>query len=208
MARGDRDPLDRYYTPANVAEWVVGWLRVPPHWTIIEPSVGRHVWPDALRRAGHTGRIIGVDVDEDARQYAAALDVEFIHGDWPTVAPTVRADLVIGNPPFAPAVPHLRAGLASSPRVVFVLRGSFVEPAGERDELWRTLQPTWEVTIGDRVNFEPHPSVIEARLAAGKPKFSGDSMLHSVFRFDAGRTVRGWRRQCVRIGESPTWERR
>lgn len=185
-----RDPLDRYYTPDEVAAAVVGWLRIPPAWTVVEPSVGSGAWVRALRAAGHTGRIIGVDIDPQA----AGLElVDEAHvGDWTELAPRVGAgaQLHIGNPPFGPMVDHIEASLAVCDRAVTLARGTFVELTKKRLEFWRRRTPVIEWTIGDRISF------------SGPVDHGGrtDSICHSMlfWRSTKGK-ISGWHREVVSV---------
>ena len=192
-AKPKRDPLERYYTPDDVASAVVGWMKIPSAWTVIEPSIGGGAWARALRASGHVGRIIGVDLDPGVtRETLAGLDVELHTGDWVEVSQALRADLVLGNPPFKPAGAHILAGLRAAPRLAFLLRGTFTEWTDSRAPMWKTLQPVLEWTIGDRLSFLPGPgSEVELK--------GSDSVCHSILFFRAGNTRRGWHREVVSL---------
>lgn len=216
-----RDPLDRYYTRPHVARAIVGWLDIPKGATVIEPNVGRGAWARALRDSGHHGPIIGVDLDPQPEAFEVCTEV--ITGDWLTVSATIgRAWIVLGNPPFITAADHLVASLEVAPRVGFLLRSSFVEPAENRRDMWRTSQPLMEWTIADRQRFEIHPDLLAElnaeRVAEGKAPLvlkdgalpGVDSVLHTFLMFgehvtQGFRERRGWYREVVSIerGEVP-----
>lgn len=185
-----RDPLDRYYTPDDVATRLVEWLCIPPTWDIIEPSVGSGAWVRALRACGHRGRIIGVDVDPDA---AGLHDVDEAHvGDWPTIAPTLRrVPLHLGNPPFRPATNHIAASRAMGARSITLLRTTFVELTEDRAPFFARLHPVGEWTIGDRIRF-----VSPALDGAAKKT---DSVCHSLFFWAPPSDLprKPWRRELV-----------
>lgn len=198
-AGGERDPWDRYYTPHWAASAVVRWARIPPSWTVVDPSVGQSsIWPQVLREQGHTGRIVGVDIDPDARAPAEAWCDEVITGDWMAVARErrLRADLVLGNPPYGPAGAHILLALGEvAQRGGFFLRGTFVELSGARLDLWRTLQPVCEWTITERVRARsPNP-------AADPP--SGENVSSSMLWFRRGNATPGWRREVVSARRHP-----
>lgn len=184
-----RDPLDRYYTPDDVAVRLVEWLCIPPSWDIIEPSVGSGAWVRALRACGHRGRIIGVDVDPDA---TGLHDVDEAHvGDWPTLAPTLpRVRLHLGNPPFKVAVRHIAASRATGARSITLLRSTFIELTEDRAPFFAGLHPVGEWTVGDRIPFV-------SRALNGTNKT--DSVCHSLFFWPPPGDLprKPWRRELV-----------
>lgn len=182
-----RDPLDRYYTPDEVAAAVVRWLRIPPHYAICEPSVGSGSWVRALRAAGHTGRIIGCDIDPDA---AGLQLVDEAHvGDWVEVAPRVRADLHLGNPPFRPLVAHVEASLAVCTRVVTLARPSILEGTQKRAPWLGRRRPVREWTFLERIGFGG-PAGVEG---------GEDSVCHTMLFWSPGKTSGGWHRDLVSV---------
>ena len=181
-----RDPLDRYYTPDDVAFQLVRWMAVPADLTVIEPSVGDGAFVRALRATGHRGRIIGVDVDPDA---AGLHLVDEAHvGDWPTVAGGLRADVLVGNPPFKPALDHLRASLRAGRWVAMLARATWVEATVERAALWSAAAPVEEWTIGDRIRFLGPSGVTKT-----------DSVCHSMFFWRLPVRRQRWARQLVSV---------
>ena len=102
----ERDPLDRYYTPAAWVDAVLGrWdaYLTGPHSpkTILEPSIGAGAWSAGLRRVGYRGKIVGVDLDPDVRP--EGVDT-MVFGDFAAVGEAVIAEhqpaLIIGNLPY------------------------------------------------------------------------------------------------------------
>lgn len=95
------DALDRFYTPDALADIIVAGVasRTPDPRVILEPSVGGGAFARACRRRWPGAHIIGVDIDPQAEGFAHVNEAHV--GDWPTLASDLRADLVIGNPPFS-----------------------------------------------------------------------------------------------------------
>lgn len=169
---GGRRPLDRYYTPDAVADACVRALPALAPRTIVEPSVGGGAFRRALYRRWPTARIVGVDADPDA--IGLAESHRSIIGDWPTVAPTLRADLVCGNPPYRHAEAHLRAACQVAPVVAMLLRLAWLESAGRWD-LHRELGLSRVVVLSERPSF----------TADGKT----DSAAYALFVYEPGRNA-------------------
>lgn len=135
----ERDPLDRYFTPDAWADAVVSrWAaagQIARLRCVVEPSVGqRSVWPRALRRAGYTGRIVGVDVDPDVS--GAECD-HLVRGDWCEVGAEVlraeRPDLIVGNPPYGVLDAHALVMLGAACPVSILVRTGWLQSARVRD---------------------------------------------------------------------------
>ena len=93
-----RDPLDRYYTPPELAAACVEILHErhglfdAPALRVLEPSSGRGAWLAALhdgyrehgpRTAGWGLSLVAVDLDPEAEQHAQRAGASaFIHGDF------------------------------------------------------------------------------------------------------------------------------
>lgn len=170
----DRDPLDRCFTPRNLARALVrrlddrGYIAPPPSTTrafrALDAGAGDGAFYTALEghRALHRPHLspivpYGVDLDPDAVALRTCANVW--HGDFlklpaPRPAGVQRGrplgqsyDLVIGNPPFSVAEAFVRYGLVLAPVVAFLLPQLFLG-SGERfhNGLWGT--PARTVTSG------------------------------------------------------------
>lgn len=155
----ERDPLDRYYTPADVAEAVVGALGVLPGQTAWEPSCGGGAFVRALRARGVV--VDGVDLDPDA---PGLREVRNAHvGDFVRLAPQLpRASWVVMNPPFAHVDRHLAAAFAVGSQVALVARATWLGSAERTGDL-EAMRP-------DRVLLPtPRPSFAEGRGTDAAP---------------------------------------
>ncbi len=150
MKTTERDLLDRYYTPDEVALACVGTLDLRGVRYVLEPSVGQGAWVRALRF--HTTPLSGphlplhiatCDVDPEAKHESSD---EIVHGPFEeSISPGARFDLVIGNPPFSQAEEHVRLALRHGHTVAFLLRLAFLEGAKRRD-FWRE-NPAYSVHV-------------------------------------------------------------
>jgi hypothetical protein len=150
-----RDPLERHYTPPDLAEACCGWLAeitaLGEGPRVVEPSCGGGAFARAIRKTWPLAHLTGIDIDDQAaglRHCDAALI-----GDWLDLGVGARADAVIGNPPFSTAIPHVERGLA-------VLDGDPARRArpgrgregrrGRRDDPSVGLRRRWQVASAAR----------------------------------------------------------
>ncbi|MDF1699592.1 MAG: hypothetical protein P1V36_00335 [Planctomycetota bacterium] len=127
---GERDKLDRYYTPDYLANQLVGLLDREELHTVVEPSVGGGAFVNAVYK--HTkgkATVVGVDLDPEAD--GKDIVDEFYLGKFEEVAHLVENDYpsvtaVVGNPPFYAAEVQVRQSLEMAPVVGFILRLSFL----------------------------------------------------------------------------------
>jgi tRNA1(Val) A37 N6-methylase TrmN6 len=114
VSRGKR--LGAFYTPTEVAEFLVWWAVRAPEETVVDPSFGAGVFlRAACKRLGGlggqpAGQVFGVEIDAGAHERVAReLSAEFgvpranlFLGDYfDADGFTMReADAVVGNPPF------------------------------------------------------------------------------------------------------------
>lgn len=133
---GDRDKLDRYYTPDNVARACTARITIPDGATVLEPSVGGGAFVRAVLAATNgTADIHGCDLDPDADGLHLCDDHTI--GDFLDYADMMGPfDLVIGNPPYADAAAHVEAALRVAPRVAFLLRLNLLESV-RRAQFWQ-----------------------------------------------------------------------
>lgn len=105
-----RDPLDRCYTPPDLARFLVAWAYVcglSKSARVLESSVGDGAFLVALLEAGHDPEAIEVfDIDPDAAglRIAARAGCLAVRGSFLTAPPPATPyDLSIGNPPYSGA---------------------------------------------------------------------------------------------------------
>lgn len=148
---GERDGLDRYYTPDSVARDLVGYLPPMRDAMVLEPSVGGGSWVRALRGlAEPPAFIIGLDIDPGAPGLGIC-DVKKV-GDFIGTARMEGYDAVVGNPPYRVAEEHVRHALTLAPVVAFLLRLAFLEGAG-RAVFWREHPASRVVVLSRRPSF-------------------------------------------------------
>lgn len=180
---GERDVLDRYYTPQALADAIVAAIplnAVHGDGYAVEPSVGGGAFVRAVHKLRRGLDVIGLDIDPNAEGLAVADDravVDF--ADWRPWGNGPR--LIIGNPPFRHAEAHIRHALsivAPGGTVCFLLRLAMLEGQARR-AFWREHPPT------------------EVLVLSKRPSFTGgatDSAAYGVFRWTDGaaRLPVGW----------------
>lgn len=98
---GARDPLDRYYTPDEVAQACVACLPDGADATAWEPSVGGGSFARALQ--AHGFRLWVSDLDPAAPGLATPGALWSTCGDFLRLDPTPGADWIVGNGPYGSA---------------------------------------------------------------------------------------------------------
>lgn len=169
---GQRDKLDRYYTPDNVARACTDRLTIPDGATVLEPSVGGGAFVRAVLAATRgTADITGCDLDPEAD--GLHLCDEHVIGDFLDYADMMGPfDLVIGNPPYADAADHVRAALRVAPRVAFLLRLNLLESVR-------------------RVKFWQETPLASVHVLSKRPSFTGggtDATAYAFFVWDKAHT--------------------
>lgn len=165
------DELERHYTPLALARAIV--LALPGECDpqiIVEPSVGDGAFVVACRERWPDAKIIGCDVDPNAS--GLRLCDMGVLADWETEAEhTPKADLIIGNPPFSHAIPHLLATRENHPDawVSWILPWAYPgvgewSPVLEDHPLWH-LQPIkgrpWPKNMRETGNYVWGPEARE-----------------------------------------------
>lgn len=128
-----RDPLDRCYTPPNLADAIVVRLMerelITPGDDVIDSGVGAAAFYDRLVFHGMTAW--GLDIDAEAPALLRPACPTLWHGDFLKLS--TRASAVVGNPPFSLAEAFVKHGLLLAPVVAFLLPNLFLG-AGSRYE--------------------------------------------------------------------------
>ena len=141
----DRAALDAYWTPAACAlactQVLASHCAAPE--LVVEPAVGAGAWVRAARAVWPGATVAGWDLDP-AAPGLAELDLAVV-GPW-TGLGAGRADVILGNPPYAgDLVPWLDASLDSAPVVGYLLRATAL---GSRTRLpWWRRHPPAEVHV-------------------------------------------------------------
>lgn len=165
---GDRDGLDRYYTPDRTVRAILERVRFTfwfqrgdPNVLVIEPHVGGGAFAKAARdRFRDRCTVVGVDVDPEASGFSACNRA--VVSDWRETCrdqiigplPYDQA-LIIGNPPYGVKrkgewQEHVEHAFLVAPEanVVFVLKLSFL--AGLRRHAFWKKHPPWKVEVLSR----------------------------------------------------------
>lgn len=150
--KGQIDALERYYTPDELAAFVVGLLPWAGYLRTLEPHAGGGAFLRAIE--GHGINPWSLDIDPQSRavsQYGAQV------GDFLDESPDSRAplvdlhfDRVIGNPPFSNGEAHIERALSIADEVAFLLPLSRLETP-KRGRFYRSkpLRKVW--ILGERV---------------------------------------------------------
>lgn len=122
-----RDELERFYTPDRLAALCLERVQASRRWPtdqrrvarVVEPSCGGGAFVRAARERWPFATVNGFDVDPEAVGLELADDGQAV--DFLEVEPG-ECDVVVGNPPFGPALEHVRRALAWQPyAVAFIL---------------------------------------------------------------------------------------
>ena len=157
---GERDALDRYYTPQALADAIVEALdedEGPGLGWVLEPSVGGGSFARACRDLWPSNRVNGIDADHNApgRWACDVFEIaDFLALPAP-VDPDYPPRLIIGNPPYRNAEAHIRQALdivAPGGHVVFLLRLAMLEGQARR-ALWAEHPPKRVLVLSRRPSF-------------------------------------------------------
>lgn len=162
------DSPDQYYTPPGLARVCVRalvqdqWVRHPEHTTVLEPQVGKFSWIRALSKHRFDSNRIWVNdenldvVPSDCRVISATNFDALKIPD-----PRIKWDLIVGNPPFNDAGPHIEAALSYlSPMgiLAFLLPiGWFTAQGKDRSrQIWLAgdAKPSHKYLITPRPSFQ------------------------------------------------------
>ena len=143
-----RDPLDRYYTPDDVARRCLElhtWMKGD----VLEPHAGGGAFVRALAEHRDARVFVG-DLDPDAPGLVAPGVEPAYVGSF--LGHTGHYDWIVGNPPYRDAEAHVRHALKHADRVGFLLRLAFLE-SQRRRPLWEAHPPSGVWVLSKRPSF-------------------------------------------------------
>ena len=179
--------LSQWFTPPELAARIVAWSGVTRGARVLEPSCGNGAFLGPITEAGATVR--GVEIDARLAEGMAGYGYNVVCGDFLALSPDLFGsfDLVVCNPPYERGadLEHVRHALKFAPRVVALLKVSFLRGQKRGRELWR------------------HNTLSRLAILSGRPEFSGPDdhgakSDYAVFEIRRGRddffapTVVGW----------------
>ena len=123
--------LDAYYTPRELAGFLVGLLPITPGDLVLEPSAGGGAFVAAAMQ--RTEEVVALDLNPAAPALAMVRSAVV---DFLAVRPRTRPQWVIGNPPYHSALEHVEHALSvTDHHVAFLLRLAFLE-SKKRATFW------------------------------------------------------------------------
>lgn len=123
--------LDAYYTPNELASFLVDLLPIKDDEIVLEPSAGGGAFVRALLKK--TQHVYALDVNPNAKALSltGSLCCDFLD-----VHPPNPPQWIIGNPPYYNALDHVEHALNCTERhVCFLLRLAFLE-SKRRSKFW------------------------------------------------------------------------
>lgn len=88
--------LGQYFTPAYVADFMIGLSEVPKSAHILEPACGKGVFLKLLKEKGYKN-IVGYEIDKTLEPIT---DAKIIFKSFVSEKINEKYDLIIGNPPY------------------------------------------------------------------------------------------------------------
>ena len=140
--------LDAYYTPYELAKFLVGLLPIQPNDLVLEPSAGGGAFVKALLEK--TSEVVAIDINPNA----PALDMTLSAScDFLEIFPPNQPYWIIGNPPYFQAIEHIEHSISCSDRhVCFLLRLSFLE-SKRRYDFWKRNPCRKVFVLSERPSF-------------------------------------------------------
>lgn len=145
VAVGGRESHDHFPTPRWVTAWLLAHHRPPQGALILDPSCGEGELLDVLREAGC--RTMGYELDEGRAAEATRRGHPVEVGDALARPWSPEADAIVMNPPYGSEAGRfvqqaLTWSWQTGGRVCALLYLSFLEPSGERGDLFRRCPPS------------------------------------------------------------------
>ena len=94
-----------YYTPTDMADFIIQWAHTMPESRILEPSCGDGSFLNAIRNEGVAENVTGIELDPNEAQKAGQYGFEVVQGDFfsfykNNIDGGEGYDIILGNPPF------------------------------------------------------------------------------------------------------------
>ena len=140
--------LDAYYTPAELAGYLVGLLPIMDGELVLEPSAGGGAFVRALVQ--RTSEVVAIDVNPDA---PGLKMVRSAVCDFLDIRPPTMPKWIIGNPPYFNALEHVKHAIDCTERhVCFLLRLAFLE-SKRRADFWEENPCRKVFVLSERPSF-------------------------------------------------------
>lgn len=152
---------DDYQTPYALAFEACKRLAecIPVPKCIVEPSAGIGAFVHGSRSTWPTASITAIELRDDCKERLEAIagPTAVIIDSWEKASVPTDTDLVIGNPPYELALPHLQLALhrvMSGGHVAFLLRMAFLSTQKRVHNFW-DKQPGFKylIPLAQRVSF-------------------------------------------------------
>ncbi len=96
-----------YYTPTDIADFIVKWALGNPHDTILEPSCGDGSFLASIKKLANAQEncVLGVELEAEEAKKSSVYGYPVINGDFFTyyrdyIEDIQSFDVIVGNPPF------------------------------------------------------------------------------------------------------------
>ena len=94
-----------YYTPTDIADFIICWTHPAQECRILEPSCGDGSFLAALRERNYNANVTGIELDPNEAKKAEQYGYTVEQGDFFSfydnyIEGKSRYDIIIGNPPF------------------------------------------------------------------------------------------------------------
>lgn len=164
-----RRDLSQFYTPADVAERMARWARIPANGRVLEPSAGRGSLVIAAALVG-AADILAFDVDPanvgelqqlfrrqlvQRSDTATHLNIEIRARDFLAAPAEPGYDVSLLNPPFEDDgdINFCAHALDFAARDVALLPSRVRHSKGRYEKFWRWHDPTRQVEFSERPQF-------------------------------------------------------
>ncbi len=104
--RTEDTAIDFYPTPDWLVSKMLARVKGSPK-VILEPSAGKGVIVDALKKSQWFDRILAIEKDQEMQTLLFGKGVNVVDSDFMTYSGADKFDLIIANPPFSNGAQHL-----------------------------------------------------------------------------------------------------
>ena len=94
-----------YYTPTDIANFIIQWANPTSESRVLEPSCGDGSFLGAIKKTGCTASVLGIELDPDEARKARKCGYKVEQADYFSfyekhIEGKTRYDIIVGNPPF------------------------------------------------------------------------------------------------------------